>query len=275
MTTSISWNDPGLAVKSDTRRRAGYRRLQSWYRETVLHVPPGRNATGRLLGSMLPREAVAREPGLNFLDAGIASYVAERIPAVRAMGGTINPDRVWRNMLSSMPLCFNLFGYLRQHPVATARTLRRALKLDIDEIECIDVEWAPEPAAHLGDRTAFDAFVAYRRADGGRGFLGVETKYTELFSQREYDTEAYRRLTSDPASGFRAGAAGRLLGSRTNQLCGTHFWRSVCGRWRTTTRGMWWSSRRRMIGVLTGPWRDCARNCTSRTTCFGVCLSKT
>lgn len=222
MTTSVAWKDPSLVVDSDTSRRARYRLLQSWYRETVLNVPAGRNAAGRLLGSMLPKEVVEREQDLNLLDPGIASYVNRRIPIVQAANGTIEVDRLRRNMLSSMPLCFNLFGYFRLHPSETSRVLRRVLKLDIGAIECIEVEWAPESALHLHDRTAFDAFIAYRRSDGGRGFLGIETKYTEPFSQEEYDSEIYRRLTADPVNRFRPGAAGRLVSRKTNQL-----WRNV------------------------------------------------
>jgi len=222
MTASIAWSDPSLVVDSDTSRRARYRLLQSWYRETVLNVPAGRNAAGRLLGSMLPKEVVEREPGLNFLDPGIASYVNRRIPIVQAADGTIEVDRLRRNMLSSMPLCFNLFGYFRLHPSETSRVLQRLLKLDIAAIECLEVEWAPDSDLHLRDRTAFDAFIAYRRSDGGRGFLGIETKYTEPFSQKEYNSETYRRLTADPVNGFRPGAASRLVSSKTNQL-----WRNV------------------------------------------------
>ena len=39
VTIQPAWNDPSLAVKSDTAWRAQYRWLQSWYRETVLRTP--------------------------------------------------------------------------------------------------------------------------------------------------------------------------------------------------------------------------------------------
>ena len=204
------WDDPALAVQSDTSWRARYRRLQSWYRETVLGVPPGTDQRGITRASMLPAEAVAQNPDLNFLDDEIAAYARKRAERVVADGGTLELDRLRRNMLSSMPLCFNLFGALRRHPAAAARGLGSALDLDIDEILMVKVEWAPPPDVHLKDRTALDAFVQYRTGGGRRAFFGVETKYTEPFSQRRYTSERYDAITKDPASGFAAGAECRL-----------------------------------------------------------------
>ena len=218
VTIQPAWNDLSLEVPSDTAWRAQYRRLQSWYRETVLRTPPGADRGGTTRANMLPADAVAENPGLNFLDEGIAAYALERARRVIAEAGTLDPDRLRRNMLSSMPLCFNLFGALRRYPTAAARGLGSVLDLDIEEILEIEVEWAPDPNAHLGDLTAFDAFVRYRTGGGRRAFLGVETKYTEPFSPGRYTSERYDALTRDPASGFRPGAERRLAGSATNQL---------------------------------------------------------
>ena len=212
------WNDPQLEVESDTQWRAEYRRLQSWYRETVLEVSPGADQRNVTRASMLREEDVERNPGLNFLDDDIAKYAVERAGQVKDEGGTIDRDRLMRNMLSSMPLCFNLFGYLRRHPGEAAQGLSAALGLDIDEILDVVVEWAPDPVAHLGDRTAFDAFVRYRTSDGRRAFLGVETKYTEPFSPKPYDSERYDDITKKSASGFKSGAEDHLRESKTNQL---------------------------------------------------------
>ena len=209
VTIQPAWNDLSLEVPSDTAWRAQYRRLQSWYRETVLRTPPGADRGGITRANMLPADAVAKNPGLNFLDEEIAAYARKRRPS---------DGRLRRNMLSSMPLCFNLFGALRRHPTAAARGLGSVLDLDIKEILEIEIEWAPDPDAHLGDLTAFDAFVRYRTGGGRHAFLGVETKYTEPFSPGRYTSERYDALTRDPASGFRPGAERRLAGSATNQL---------------------------------------------------------
>ena len=220
MTIQPSWNAPELEVANDTQWRREYRRLQSWYRETVLEVAPNpEDGSGR--ASMLPKEDVARNPGLNFLGDDIANYAVERAGQVlQVEGGTLDRDRLMRNMLSSMPLCFNLFGHLRRHPVETARSLAAVLDLDIAKIDDGDivVEWAPDPAAHLGDGTAFDAFIPYWTSEGRRAFLGVETKYTEPFSPRRYESPRYDAKTQDPRSGFKPGAEKLLVEPPTNQL---------------------------------------------------------
>ncbi len=211
-----AWDDLSLEVSRDLPWQAQYRRLQSWYREKVLDVPPGIDRYGIARGNVLPEDEVDRNPGLNFLDDDIAAYAYERM----ARPGTIDSDRLKRNMLSSMPLCFNLFGALRRHPVAAARGLTATLNLDIDDILEIKVEWAPDPYLHLRDRTAFDTFIRYRNAEGRHAFLGVETKYTEnpFDEERIYTSPRYTAVTRDSASGFRYGAESRLAEAPTNQL---------------------------------------------------------
>ena len=196
--------------------RARYRLLQSWWREHVLGVPPGFNGR-QYVGSLLPQDGRA---DLNYLTDEVRVYAAERIPEIQASGGTLNTDRLRRNLLSSQPLCFNVFGHLHCHPVSAAAVLSETFGVAIDEVVRIEVEEAPLPAEHLGDRTAFDAFVDYR-VGGSRQFLAVEVKYTEPFSQKMYDRPEYRRLTAETGV-FAEGAADRLIEPATNQL-----WRQI------------------------------------------------
>jgi hypothetical protein len=161
---------------------------------------------------MLPADAGHKR---NFLNETIANYVDRRVPEVQKANGTLDENRLRCNMLSSMPLCFNLFGFLEAHPAATARALSQTFQIDIAEVLKIEVESVPTKA--LGDRTAFDALVRYRRSDGREGFIGIETKYTEPFSQKEYCRDEYLRRTDDQKV-FKPGAAERLKGRKTNQL---------------------------------------------------------
>lgn len=223
MNSYPSWDDASLAVESDSEWRARYRRLQSWYREKKLRAAPGPSGAQPAVGSMLAKSAVAAKPALNFFDERVAAYVKERAELVKAQEGTLELQRVKHNMLSSMPLCFNLFGFLRTCPRDAAVVLSSALELPIHVIDEIEVEWAPraDRDGRLGDRTAFDAFLRYRTADGKAGFVGIETKYTEPFSPKKYDCSAYRKLTRTPAFKSRD-AADQLVGSATNQL-----WRNL------------------------------------------------
>jgi len=180
---SLHWDDQKLVyVKGDTHLRRRYRRLQSWYRDEVLGLPPGLDTYGIPRGNWLPAEAVAADPSLNFLrSAQFATIAEDRIAESK---GTVGVDRLRRNLLSSQPLAVNLFGpLLGADPQRAAAILQEALHLDMATISNVRIEWAPEPAEqYLADRTAFDVYFEYQREGGPRGFVAIETKYTDSFS---------------------------------------------------------------------------------------------
>jgi hypothetical protein len=85
------------------------------------------------------------------------------------------------------------------------------------------VEYAPEPApGYLGDRTAFDVFVTFTLPDGRSGFVGIEVKLTEPFSQRRYDGPAYRRLTESADSPWPPDSWEHVADLQHNQLWRDH-----------------------------------------------------
>jgi hypothetical protein len=212
--------------RDDATRRE--RQRQSHYRERVLALPAGTSPHGKVLGNYLTSDKWQH----NFLSLEAAAYARSRATEVPAEGGLLEPTRLFTNMLSSMPLCFSVFGHLRAHRSAAVSLLGDLLGLELvgledvvvpgrrlDGIEC---EWAPEPAQHLGDRTAFDAVVAARRADGRLQLVAVETEYVDSFS-RDPDPER-----SDPrydaacrSSAMADGAWTALRGHATRQLART------------------------------------------------------
>lgn len=210
-------------MTSSAGRVAKHRRLQAWYREHQLEIAEaGIGVNGKPVESMLPTGAVAQRPELNFLTSTAFRHAERRIVEVREEGRTLDEDRRRRNLLSSMPLCFNIFGALGTHPAFAS--LIRSSGLDhsaatVDDVVC---EWAPRPTcAHLGDRSAFDALVRYT-TDGGRPrFIGVETRYTDTFSPKEYERDEYVRVTRE-SGWFKPGAETVLQKSATNQL-----WRTM------------------------------------------------
>jgi len=215
-----NWDDPMFLVRSDPARRARYRRLQSWYRQAVLGVNAGLDSGGRPIGSLLPSEAVQSDPSLNFLrDERLARIALDRLAENR---GTFVGDRLKRNLLSSQPLCVNLFGMLKLHPDAAAVVLAAVTGLPIERVDLIEIERAPDLAtAVLNDRTAFDAYVEYRSSAGDRGFLGIETKYTEPFSDDlglgEAKRDKYRRL-AELLPVFTTPLSADLLSPKASQL---------------------------------------------------------
>ena len=219
---TMDWNSPDLFPAKEPPRVANYRRLQSWYRETVLEAKAGASGNYVELGSYLDEKEVAVNPGLNFLSVEALAHAESRASAVKDEGGSLDPKRLKHNMLSSMPLCFNLFGTMRveQDFLGVFQQLFDGEATAIKEIVC---EWAPQPPSDfLGDRTAFDAIVFYESTTGPR-FCGIETKYTEAFSLKEYDSARYGEVTrtsgwfKDPDT-----AVALLRGRKSNQL-----WRNL------------------------------------------------
>ena len=171
----------------------------------------------RELGSMLTVEDGAA--GRNFLAPELFELAQARIAEKT---GTVDEFRLLHNMLSSQPMCFNLFGYLELN-LDLATLAFAALDSDVERVTEVRMEYAPEPAAdYLNDRTAFDAFVAYERKGGGKGFFGIETKLTEKFSQKEYDTPAYRRWLEVPEAPWHLETADDLTCMGHNQLWRNH-----------------------------------------------------
>ena len=159
---------------------------QSWYRARVLRVPYGtgpRKSSTTCYGNMLTGESA--NAGLNFLTPDIFALAKRRIEEGR---GVVEPFRLLRNMLSSQPMCFNLFGELALDLENAAESVQALWGTSVTRVTCIRFEWAPEPAAeYLDDGTAFDAFIEYETDEGRMGFIGIETKLSERFSPKEYD----------------------------------------------------------------------------------------
>ncbi len=103
---------------------------------------------------------------------------------------TIDEFRLFNNMLSSMPMCFNLFSDLRALLAKNSPEASRIVKLLFREIEWIqntleiDVEFIPTPIEdYTNDKSAFDAMFIVSTMDGNAGVISIETKYTDLLGQ--------------------------------------------------------------------------------------------
>jgi hypothetical protein len=213
--------DLGPQYSKDNDFTARMRRHQSWYRATLLRVPCGTGPkvhNKNFFGNMLRPEH--GEQGLNFLTPAIHAVAVERL---RQNKGAVEPYRLLNNMLSSQPMCFNLFGPMVRDPELATRLWQQVLPGRVAEVTQVCIEYAPTPAEeYLHDRTAFDAFVEYRRPDGKLSFVGVETKLTEPFSEKHYDREEYRRWMRKPGSPWRREAANRVDEVQHNQLWRDH-----------------------------------------------------
>jgi hypothetical protein len=168
--------------KFDNRFRACARLLQALWREDQglpigTHV--GRTGQPRRIGSLLG--STAADAGRNFLTPEVAHLVRREVTYQQA-GALIDAGRLFGNLLSSMPLAFNLFGPLRLDLGHAAKVVRSLIP-DIDLARVLHVLFEHSPGRRddelTGDRSAFDVAIVYERADGERGLLAIEQKYSE------------------------------------------------------------------------------------------------
>jgi hypothetical protein len=200
----------------DPRFRSAARLLQAlWREDRALPIGGyvGEDGKRRKLGSRIS-EAVGRVGG-NFLTPEIA-HIARRETAYREIGAMIDAERLATNLLSSMPLTFNLLapwvhalerasGYLIELLPAFTGTARQLL------FEHSPGRGNPKFTA---DYTAFDAMIRYS-VQGRNGFVAFELKYSE--SMREPMPEPKLRYAElSDASGLFTDPAAVAL--RTNPL---------------------------------------------------------
>ena len=165
----------------DTRFRAAARLLQSIWREDR-ELPAGSyvNEAGkrRKLGSRIT--VAAGDAGANFLNADVA-HIARRECAYREPGAMIDEERLATNLLSSMPLVFNLFAPWVSALEQASCFLRETLPSFAGEATQVLFEHSPRRGSPLFtfDYTAFDALIRYVDSEGRRGFVAIEVKYAE------------------------------------------------------------------------------------------------
>lgn len=211
----LSWISPEWKESGDSTWQQALRLQQSWWRETKLGLPAGPQTGGsRLVSSMLPTDVglfpnLMTEPAVAAAERAIHDLAAERRP------GIIQVDRLHRNLLSSQPLCFNLFGHLSSDPSALLGWVR-SIRNGIETVEDVRLEWAPLTGNTSG--SAFDAFVSYTRTDGTRGFVGIECKYAENLAKAQ-PKPAHDKFKLETANGpWHAGAEARLDRPRFRQF---------------------------------------------------------
>lgn len=140
---------------------------------------PHGDAAGTPVGSRLEL-GFAQRDAVNLLTPGALAAVRARLesPERHEM---LQATRLWADLLSSMPLCFNLFGDLAADPVLARRAVD-AWWPDAPPGE-ISVQFEHSPGRFdrslLGNRSAFDVALEIALPDDRRGVVGVETKYHE------------------------------------------------------------------------------------------------
>lgn len=165
----------------DHRFRSAARLLQAMWREDR-ELPIGHYWTGgrrKKLGSRI--SAAAARAGANFMAPAIAALVRREL-AYREPAAMIDEARLYANLLSSMPLAFNLFGLLKLDLAFASRVLGELFPdLAGAQVRAVLFEHSPgrgNPAL-TGDHSAFDVLLRYETPAGNKGFVAIEMKYSE------------------------------------------------------------------------------------------------
>lgn len=165
------------------------RLLQSYFRTEVLQEPmgvgPDLTSTSRF-GNMLREGAIT---GKNFLSEGVFNYARKKVYQTKDIKElNIDEYSLYNNMLSSIPLCFNLFYPFKQALDTHQACVHRAFQaifpwLPIQRVNRIHIEYIPLPVEdYIDDITTFDAVVLFEDEDRRAGLLTVEVKYTRPLS---------------------------------------------------------------------------------------------
>ena len=205
---------------SEFQRKA--RIMQSLWREQR-GLPPGEH-NGRPLGSRLLMPD-AQTHLWNFLSDNIKDVVRrEVLGPTRDRGKLIRTDRLLANLLSSQPLCFNLFGELKCDLGLATAAMRSLTEGRVHDVTSVEFEHSPgrRDPRYTGDNSAFDVFMTFATPSGRKGFVGIEVKYHEnLLGKAARHKDRYDDIAAAMGC-FAAGAATALKRQPLQQVWRDH-----------------------------------------------------
>jgi hypothetical protein len=194
-----------VLVGSDKPWQRPLRLLQALWREEQDLLPGDRDGKpGEVLGSRLAMPA-AKQSLANFLTDTVRSVVrSEMETAGRDLLKLIKEPRIYNDLLSSQPLCFNLFGELKADLGQATAWARHLWPERVATVTRVEFEHSPgrRDDRYLGNRTAFDVYLEHTVPGGGEGFIGIEVKYHEDLDEDPADTRARVYEVADRSGRF-------------------------------------------------------------------------
>lgn len=124
----------------------------------------------------------AKDALANYITETIRAVVrAEVLDPVKSAARVYREPRIFNNLLSSQPLCFNLFSELQRDLGLASRVFGSLLGQCELSVDAIEFEYSPGRGnpRFTSDGTAFDVFVSYTIQGRCKGFVGIEVKYAE------------------------------------------------------------------------------------------------
>lgn len=218
-------------------------------RRTHPEIPPEDIPNGTKL------TGVDADAGANFLSPAIRD-VAEARLREKQDHETLDAQRLRRDLLSSMPMAFNLFGEaaLEENEVSRAK-LAELFGVPTAGPSDIAFEWSPERRSgkYTRDRTAFDVALRLGQAGHSLTVVGIETKYHEHSARESVpspaNAAAYSRYQeqseflvaiAEASRVFRAGWKDTVLTTDLRQIWRDHLlalsMRTQPGEWTAQSR---------------------------------------
>ena len=171
---------------------------QGWWRTCVLGVNQGAHPKikNEIICSSIEN---GKENELNFLDTYAIQAVKDTIQERENQNGNgggskgmFDQNRLFNNLLSSQPLCFNFFGKLK-YDLKLATKLLSKFYPNIKVVTGIYFEFVPNASTN-GDNSAHDIAIEFTDENDKNGLIGIECKYTEPFSPKIYNKAEYKRI---------------------------------------------------------------------------------
>ena len=185
--------------RSEFQRAA--RLLQSiWRTDQGYSIGESKSKKGiKVLGSRLPMPW-AQETLANYLNDTIRDVVREEVLTPENSHGKLYAKpRIFNDLLSSQPLCFNLFAELKRDLHLATAVMTELAPGVVGSVSGIEFEWSPgksDPRL-TGDKSAFDVYVTFKSPTGQAGFIGIEVKYHEnLIGKAATTTERHIEIAS-------------------------------------------------------------------------------
>lgn len=192
----------------DTRFRAAARLQQAlWLKnQNIPALADDRTKSHSFLGTILTPDAT--RAGKNFLSPEIHRLALHEWLLCED-DAAIDPERLFGNALSSMPLVFNLFGPLALNTELATAVFRILLPDFVHSVQRIIFEHSPGRRSDrfLTDRTAFDLAIHVTTPDGEPSIVYTELKLSESMDSsaarmrdRYNEASSQVRLYRDPDS---------------------------------------------------------------------------
>jgi hypothetical protein len=175
---------------------AGHPEVTAFKRRARLHQATWRESRGLPIGTQPMRQKEGRksrplgsridldfalESGANFLSENARECARWRV-AHPEPHQTLDVNRLYCDLLSSMPMCFNLFSELAADLKLADQAVHSWWPDVPGRVSAVRLEWSPGrrlTGEFLENRSAFDAAFELDLGNGSFGILGVETKYHE------------------------------------------------------------------------------------------------